>query len=141
MCRAFESGKSCWKGDNCTYAHGHHEIVASSLCRFDSRCSRVIREDGKVLNIGTVICSAMHTGESDKDYKTRLDTPAKIAVIKRPPLPPSWVDRAREDPPPEKAVRRFWVSKEMAVKALEDAMEAGDTEIHISIIGKWGDEW
>ncbi len=117
MCRAYENGQKCWKGSECTYAHGKDELVTQKPVP-----TYAILQRPK---------NATQWSDMARPHPPSSPPPPPPPP---PPLPPS--------PPPmlDAPTHRLWVSKDAAIAAVEAAIADGKTEIHISVVGNWCDE-
>ena len=125
MCHSVEAGKPCPHGETCRFAHTPEELRLS-LCLFDSTCRFVRVVGGTLENVqGCKVCHHKHTKETNEQFTSRV---AKAG----PKLFPKPAQSARRNHREEETVLR--VPMELAEKAMEMAMVAGNRNIRVEII-------
>lgn len=133
MCKWIEKGENCPHGDKCTFAHSEQELK-QRRCKFEDCCEHVVLEDGVYSNVpNKKVCKAYHPNETKENYTDRT-------TVKQ-----SWATVAKETklaPVVEKQVEPYLivVSKKNAIEAVARAVEEGEREILVSIVGNWCDE-
>jgi hypothetical protein len=135
MCHSVEKKEPCSHGDNCRFAHDLNELNVSD-CLFHDKCYFVRMHNGVLCNLGEKICRHKHPQETKENVFLRTGICQNESHIPTPQEPTLML--LTNSTPKTLNIKEtssvIRVPKELAIRALEIAMENGKTHIHIEII-------